>query len=392
MFGDWNRPDRSPARSGETTIEFLDRAAGAFWARIRVLMNDWIERYPDEARADDVGRLRSDNGVDFRSAFWELFLFHLMTSMGGKVKCHPQVPWSTRRPDFEVDGLGQSFLVEAKVVEPDEESRERSVRREEIWDGLNDRVRSEQFFLHVEIIRSGNSSPPTSSLCAEVETWLPTLEPAMAATALEDGGLDALPTTTWVDDNSGWEVRLSAIPKSSHHPDDRIVGMGGVEALYTNDREAIRSALRKKYAAYGAVLDRPLVVALGFNRIGVDEVDITDALFGDEQVTITGIGDRDLHMSRATNGLLYGRAGPRAARLSAILTCDLAQPWNLAVVRPALWRNPWAAHPLAVRFPNALTHEVVDDGVRHVSPSATTAEVLGLPEGWPGPEPAFERE
>ncbi|GAH72403.1 unnamed protein product, partial [marine sediment metagenome] len=84
-------------------------------------------------------------------------------------------------------------------------------------------------------------------------------------------------------------------------------------------------------------------------EFGVDDIDISNALFGEEQVTIifhrnNVIGQKP---NRKPNGAWYGPNGPQNKRVSAALIAVNLYPWSIAKVTPILWHNPWASCPLA---------------------------------------------
>ena len=54
---------------------------------------------------------------------------------------------TAHRPDFLVEGLGQPFLLEAKVLEEESESAAQDRLRADVWGALNTRLTSEHFFV-----------------------------------------------------------------------------------------------------------------------------------------------------------------------------------------------------------------------------------------------------
>src|SRR4051794_27069319 len=102
LFDDLERADGRPAAYGEDSFAFLNRAEGAVWARIRCELDGWFAAFPPEAQADVRGRFRSRIPGAHWGAWWELFLHRLFVRLGYRVRPHPEVPNSTRRPDFEL--------------------------------------------------------------------------------------------------------------------------------------------------------------------------------------------------------------------------------------------------------------------------------------------------
>ncbi|MCU1359964.1 MAG: hypothetical protein JWN99_1253 [Ilumatobacteraceae bacterium] len=385
IFTSRERTDRSPRHSDATTFQFLDRIAGPYWDRVRGLIEEWVANYPASDRGEVVTRLRADS-VSFRSAHWELYLAALVRAHGGTVTCHPSMPDSTSRPDFLVRGIGQSFYLEAKVLESEAEQAVRDRWRDDIWTGLSDRVISEHFFVRLAIDTYGASAPPISKMANSVRQWLESLDPSVV-TGFGDGEEFV---HRWADAATGWKVSLTPIRKLRHAPDDRLVGMGGAEAYWLNDREATRKAIRKKSKAYGKMVERPFVVALAVHRMGVHDEDVNQALYGDEVMMVDFSDPPKTHPSRARNGVWLGPRGRRRTRLSAVLLGRAIAPWALQDSDLTMWMNPWADQPLQPTFLNANTVNVVQNQFERTGADRTARECFGLSDDWPGPEPAFD--
>lgn len=93
------------------------RAAGPTWDAVRDLTTAWLSRVASDGRADLVGRLRSPDDNQFRSAFWELYLHEALLASGFDVAIHPTLPGTTRQPDFLAGAGDTSFYLEAKVLD-----------------------------------------------------------------------------------------------------------------------------------------------------------------------------------------------------------------------------------------------------------------------------------
>jgi hypothetical protein len=65
-------------------------------------------------------------------------------------------------------------------------------------------------------------------------------------------------------------------------------------------------------------------------------------------------------------------------------------PWSAAKIWPRLWLNPWATHPLPID--SWLPIATIDErgSVSYHDVDQSPANVLGLPDDWPGPEDPFE--
>ena len=116
LFDDKVRSDSRLGRRTESIFGFLDRVNRPEFAVVRDLMNGWFERFPAEAHADLRARFRSDDPGQSLGAFWELYLHELFRARGYTLKRDPEVPGTSRRPDFLVIGEGGEFYLEATTV------------------------------------------------------------------------------------------------------------------------------------------------------------------------------------------------------------------------------------------------------------------------------------
>jgi hypothetical protein len=391
VFSDRERLDASPS-SGESMYTFLDRVTGPVWDRIRQLIEDWAGDFSPDNRDQLVGRLKSRRDIDVTGAYWELLLYHGLRALGFAVSSEPEIPGTTKRPDFLAEGQQCSFYLEAKVLGDDLADRQRDKKRQDIEHELNARVRSDDFIVQVQFTRDGAQSIPIRKLAADTRAWLDGLDLADIRQKIGGAGLLGGTPLIWQDERSGWSIAIAPMRKSGNRYGNRIVGVTGPHFSWTNDRTPIREALYEKTHKYGDELDKPLVVALGVLRPFVDDTDLLDALFGDDVYQFdpsTGNGKS----ARKPNGLVIGPMGPQSRRLSAVLVSNNVAPWSAANTRLVLWKNPWATFPLHCDAGGVVTIiDPKDDGsLRAAAATVSTGQLLGLPADWPGPEPAFVR-
>ena len=109
VFADRVRTDASPAGHSEPTARFLGRVAGDYWDQVRDLIGYWVSGFPEAARADIIGRLRSPDFAQHASAFWELYLHETFVRSGFEVMVHTTLAGSARRPDFIVTRGYESY-------------------------------------------------------------------------------------------------------------------------------------------------------------------------------------------------------------------------------------------------------------------------------------------
>jgi len=257
VFSDRERLDASPS-SGESLYSFLDRVAGPVWDRIRQLIEDWASDYSPANREQLVGRLKSRRDIDVTGAYWELLLYYGLSALGFAVTPEPEIPGTTKRPDFLVEGHQCSFYLEAKVLGDDLADRRRDKQRQKIERELNARVRSDDFIVRVQFAKDGAQPIPIGKLAADTRAWLDGLDLADVHAEIGLAGLLGAPPLIWQDERSGWSITLAPMRKRGN----RIVGVIGPHFSWIDDRTPIRKALYEKSHKYGDELNKPLVVAL----------------------------------------------------------------------------------------------------------------------------------
>src|SRR5262245_26371771 len=128
--GGLDRSDDGPPKHAEPRFRYYNRSGRVDIGRIRLTLEEWFVRYPEEDQADLRGRFRSDDDAHHIAAFFELFLHELLCRLDCRVVLHPEMPGGiTTRPDFLVERAdGERFYLEAALA-TDESAEETSKRR-----------------------------------------------------------------------------------------------------------------------------------------------------------------------------------------------------------------------------------------------------------------------
>jgi hypothetical protein len=148
--------------------------------------------------------------------------------------------------------------------------------------------------------------------------------------------------------------------------------------------KAIRDAIQGKGAKYGDLPD-PLVLAVNLSRFYIDEIEIEQALFGQEQFSLSPDDDdpnAEFEMVRAQNGVWMSPSGPRYQRISAVLVIPELEPRSMAVRSARLYHNPWAYRRFVGPICSLPQCVVEDHKLKYLS-GTEAREILGLPVGWP---------
>jgi hypothetical protein len=343
--------DFAPRRQSETYSQYLERSSHSIAAAIRRLLDTWLSAYPSAERSEIVARFRSRDDTHFQSAFFELFLYTVLSKIGYEIEVHPMIAGSTRRrPDFLLHGSAgeRTYLEAVLATELSKEEQGGEALIAAFLDRIN-AFESPNFFVNVKWNRRPKSAPPVSEIRGELLAWLGSLDPDVCEESLRTSGLDRLPILRW--EHGGWKVRFQAHPKSARlrgQPNVPTLGiqMGGIRR--SNASKAIRHALKRKVSRYGK-LGCPFIVAVNSLEPAMDAFAINEALFGTEQIAFVmgPDGAEQAELNRADDGVLIGTRSARNTRISAILLATGLVPTTIASTDSSLclYHNPWAEFP-----------------------------------------------
>jgi hypothetical protein len=307
--------------------------------------------------------------------------------MAFEVMLHPELDnTSSSRPDFVVSRDGERlFYLEATLASPPQDlaAKERMVAQ--VYDTLN-RMHSPNFFVAIRLDGLPETPPPGKRLSKDLEQWLTTLDPDELGNTLEDKGLDCLPSFEWSYED--WHISVLPIPKSSalrNSAGVRPIGITLPEAKWVDSHSQIRRAVSGKATKYG-ILALPYIVAVNVIDELADDIDIMNALFGQEVVTVYERPNAEsrLEFGRQPNGAWLGPRGPQSTRVSAALIVTNLNAWTIAFKTPILIHNPWASNPLK---PDvwSLTQQLANRATNQMQerPGRNASEFLSLPPEWP---------
>lgn len=388
LFDDGSRTYDGYASHAESHFEYLNRSARPEAEAIRTLLNKWFDDFPGIAQADVRARFRKADPGSYYGAFTELYCHAYCRGLGFEANCHPHIE-GKRQPDFSLTKDQKLFAyVECTVATEFREGNTKQERMNRIYDVLNQNIDSPDFFIAVDILQFPERSMSAERIRRFLEGKLQGLDPDVVGTELQRSGSIHDSPYYWVYEDDGFSVAFYPIPKSDEARGKsglRPLGAfssGGPFAHVVDDRTPILNALEAKAKRYGH-LNQPYIIALNAIEDGLDNFDISGALFGQEQLSITrGTGERS--SGRAPDGFWQGPRGPRNRLVSGVLMMIHVDPWNIATRVPVLWHNPWATHPIppeawtaAQQIPNPVTSKTeFKDGM-------PPYQILGIDNAWP---------
>ncbi|MCL4264518.1 MAG: hypothetical protein KJ069_14940 [Anaerolineae bacterium] len=363
LFDQFERTDHEPAKYGDSIFAFINRTARDGFDQVRHELESWFTHYPRQEQRELRARFRSNIDTQHHSAFFELILHETLLLLGCNIVVHPTIPGTEKRPDFLVEPMsGEPFYLEALVAtkESAAEAAARS-RVNTVYDVINRKVNTSDFFLWLEVEGVPQTQPPASKIATFLNERLSHLDPDEVMTLYEIGGMDAIPS--WLFECDGWVIEFQPIPKkpgARNKKTARPIGALSTDFQKMDLSSPIRDAISKKANKYGE-LSFPFVVAVNVLE-HIDEIDIMEALFGRGQFTIdcTQISSSKLvnsEMSRIPDGLWTSYAGPRNTRVSAVLLATQLFPFSIPHADVRLYHNPWVSKPYSsvlTRLPQAV--------------------------------------
>lgn len=375
LYDDRDRTDLSPQRNGETSFAFFNRAGGSLWRHSRELHQEWADRLRDREYADVRAALRSDD-AQARSAFLELYLHECLIRGGFEVTVHPELPHTTRHPDFVAERAGTRIYVEAIAPGTSQAKRSTAARMNDLLAAL-DQVGNDNFFLMTTSIVQANNSAPASSFRRGIRRWLDGLNPDT---------VDAMDLPARTFEQDGWSVTVEAMPirKDSRGTVRRSIGIyAHSDAEFIDDGAKLVAALKSKGSRYGD-FDAPFVIAVGTHSF--DDEDVFDALYGSVSWVLDGLGPGEEITTRGVRNRdgYFGSPGAwKNRRVSAVLVVDQLQLHDPTRAAVALWLHPAPLHPLPgnLIFPGAIQEW---NGQNTDERQALEARsLLGLAADWP---------
>jgi hypothetical protein len=346
LFDDIERKDLEPSPRSEPYFSYWNRSARPIFAYMREQTEQWFCNYKADHKKQVELRdaFRSTKEETHLSAFFELYLYTLFKKLGYKIQVEPE--WDDgKRPDFLLeDSSGQPMLLEATATYPESEFGTKKKLEDLVLDELDKRVMNRNFFIHINIPESPISNPPFAKIARYLDQEFNKLDVDNLRQQIEnfpENSFDILPKINYPDDS--WNISFVPIPKSKEMRSKlniRSVGSISSGGSSFDDATPIRNSIQRKNAHYGK-LNIPYILAINVFGVIVDDIDVANALFGDEVIYI---GSNK--MGRNPNGAWRGTEGWRKTRMSGLLVFKHFWPSTMAKTNPVLWHHPNAQNPI----------------------------------------------
>jgi hypothetical protein len=375
LFDDRIRTLKGGSRPGDLAFDYLDRSARPEAARIRALLNAFVERYPEAHRDALIKRIQRE--ASYLDAVFELLVHEWCLRAGMRaLAIEPAVPGTSRQPDFLVQApTGERFYLECAVSrgESDAEAGARS-RRDEVMRAIDD-VCSPDFMLAIDTNGVPSNPIRRKALTARIDAWLKTLEHGKIAGT----PLDEVPR--YDEDLDGMQISLRPIAREGSRGGlaQRAIGIVSEGARVSEPWKTIREKLIGKATRYGTP-DLPLVVAVNARDRDFEVDYAMESLYGSHAYFASSDGMN--RTGRLCDGVWHGPNGPQCTKLSAVLVARGLCPWTLGQRDAVFIENAWAKRSASFINFRTAAWRCAGDVMRH-SDGQPVHEIFGVPRDWP---------
>ena len=327
LFDELERKETRPAFGNENSFDYFNSTGRRDVAPIRELMESWYSLYPDAEKYEIKERLKSD----FQPTFYELGMYTYFKNQGYDLSIHPDLPRTSRHPDFLAIKEGDKFYVEIKEMRTSSDAdRSKAKRMNTLTDSLN-KINNTNFLLSIQKITFLNGNQPSGKkIIAHFDKIISAVEPEPYRILMENGGYGVMPHINYEDETVYIELKL--MPKAAHLRGNigRAIGSYGSYSKIGGDEVGIRNALLQKAKRYGS-LDEPFLICLNYPSSFLDEDDVKAAVYGlDSQFSGNGF-----------DGFFGNAENPKNTRVSAVLITGFTVS-GLVRAKIYYYKNPFA--------------------------------------------------
>jgi len=157
LFDKKERTLQGPADYNADIYGYYNDSARPDVGYVRDQLETWFAKYPQNEKEELKSRVKAT----FNPAIFELFIFALFTELGYLLEIHPEIPGTTKRPDYLAKKGNDLFYIEVKFMtmfSQNEQSLER--RKNAVLDAIN-KIDASNFLLKLEDISFKDNSQPS---------------------------------------------------------------------------------------------------------------------------------------------------------------------------------------------------------------------------------------
>lgn len=342
LFDEIFRENCDLANHNENEYDYINKSSREVIVKARKGLNDWFEDYPDVEKKELKTRFKKD----FDSAFYELFLYRLFRQLDFNIQIHPQVPVSSKRPDFLISKNNLEIYMEAKTVSSKSEKEKAEKRKlNQLFDEISKTNFHNTILLLEELHLKTNKQPSAKKIRSEIIEKISKFNLEGLSKEFELGKLSNLPKIIIDNDDIYLEVGLFFIKEEKFSSDKkRSIGSYPFEILESGEA-ILKRSINKKAKRYGE-LDKPFIICLNtLDHNTSNSFSINNAIWGSEAVSYSlDPNNRNLKRIRKPDGVFYSKR-PRLKNLSGVLFTN-AYPYNLKIMEHFLFKHPFSENLL----------------------------------------------
>jgi hypothetical protein len=257
LFEEKERNDKYSVNSSINKYEYIDLSDSEIAAQQRSLLNKWFDRYPDHGKVELKNKLMAD----FHAAYFELFLHEYFLKLGFDLEPHPDIPESTKHPDYLVRGYGLEFYLEAKQVETPKTVISRNNRLLGQYNTLNTIDTPNYFFAVSEITFKSNNTSRRQKLVRSIKEELMKYDSEYySSSELE---VDTIRREITFEDDD-MKIIITLIPKSKnieHNSTNSSIGIYPIFSYVAEEYTSLFQHIKGKSKKYGS-LDKPYLICI----------------------------------------------------------------------------------------------------------------------------------
>lgn len=277
-----------------------------------------------EPDKDFIGRFKSLDNDQHRSAFLELYLHAFLRLQGYQVEIHKKAGDNSRKlPDFQAKKGELCIYIECThSINPLEEKPGALARVNNILDVIEE-IPLPEHLLSVNIETVGPNSLAKEHLVDFIKQFIDKRPESI------------YDNPKWVYSKDDWKIEFGVI--STTKPTPLTIGslmVGGFG--FTNSIPHLNRALINKRASKYGNLQDPYIIAVNSHDVVLLDEDIGRALYG-----------FDFNGKISVNSFFNNEGKPQNTRVSGVYIIKNLVHFNMDSVEITFWHNPWAINPLS---------------------------------------------
>lgn len=376
LFDDIRRSELKSDSPSESMFRDINQYDWPGATSIRNTLESWLENYPCRHRADLRERFRSNDDQNHEGAFFELFLYELLTRLGFSLEVHPEIAGSRARPDFLASRDHRRFYLEATVSGQRSGPLTRNRNEDDVLDKLNTLTHS-RFGITVHMEGTLSRTLSRKIVLRPFKELLESHDPDDVQREIDKHGSNSAPSRKIQCGNWNLEGWLRPIlPIDPTMQLTRRFVIGHHFGAFTDCATPVRNAIREKARKYRN-LDAPFVLAVNtrdrFYNAWQHDLEV---LFGNERLFYSNDNlDATPRIGREPNGV-WSRG--RGSKMDAFLSIQNVDMWNICNASASLYLNSKNTHTV---FPDVLfrlPHAKVRNGKMNWFEGEHVAALVGV--------------